>query len=280
MKVVIIGAKGMLGQELVKVFADEDLLLLDKNELDITDAENVDRKIRLERPDLIVNSAAYNAVDDCETKFDLAKKINADGPMNLARAAKEVGARFVHYSTDYVFDGEKIGGYVESDAPAPISKYGESKSLGERVVDICDKCYLIRTSRLYGAPALSEGAKKSFVDVMLTLAESRPELNIVAEELSCPTYAVDLAVATKNLIDSQKDFGVYHFVNEGACTWCEFAEEIFNIVGKNVILIPVKSDHFPRPAKRPKYSRLLNTKFAPLRSWREALKDYLEGRQI
>jgi dTDP-4-dehydrorhamnose reductase len=278
MKVLIIGAKGMLGQELARAFSGNDLLLWDKEALDITDAQMVEQKICSERPWLIINSAAYNLVDDCETKFDLAKSINADGPKNLAKAASKIGAIFVHFSTDYVFDGAKVDGYVETDLPSPISKYGESKMLGESIVDYHDKYYLIRTSRLFGKPAISEGAKKSFVDVMLALAETKPELKVVAEEVGSPTYVVDLADAVAKLVTSAVPFGTYHLANDGACTWFEFAQEIFKIAKKNVTLIPVRGDHFPRPAKRPQYSRLLNTKAALLRPWQEALKNYLEGR--
>ena len=278
MKVAIIGANGMLGQELVKVFADTDLLLWDKNEIDIIDASAVEQKICSSKPDLVINAAAYNAVDDCETNFEIAKKINADGVINLAKAAQKLGACFVHYSTDYVFDGKNVDGYSETDAPAPISKYGESKMLGEKSLDYNRQSYLIRTSRLFGKPAISDGAKKSFVDVMLALAQNKKELMVVNEELSCPTYVVDLAWATRALIYSKKDYGIYHLTNDGACSWLDFVKEIFKIAQKDVILIPVGSDHFPRPAKRPKFSRLLNTKFDKLRPWQEALKNYLEGR--
>ncbi len=267
----------MLGQELAKVFAKDDLLLWDRNEIDIVDAAAVEQKVCSSKPDLIINAAAYNAVDDCETNFEIAKKINAGGPVNLAKAANEVGAVLIHYSTDYVFDGNRVEGYKENDIPAPISKYGESKMFGEKALNEHTKSYLIRTSRLFGKLASSEGAKKSFVDVMLNLAENKKELMVVDEELSCPTYVVDLAQATKALIDSKKDFGIYHLTNHGACSWLDFAKEIFKIAKKDVILIPVGSDHFPRPAKRPKFSCLLNTKFAPLRTWQEALKNYLEG---
>lgn len=267
----------MLGQELAKVFTDAELLLWDKNEIDIVDAQAVEQKICSTKPDLIINAAAYNAVDDCETNFEIAKKINADGPINLAKTANKIGAMLVHYSTDYVFDGQKIDGYSENDIPAPISKYGESKLLGEAVLNFSDKVYLIRTSRLFGKPATSDGAKKSFVDVMLNLAQTKKELAVVNEELSCPTYVVDLAQATKALVDSKKDFGIYHLINDGACSWLDFAKEIFKIAKKDVILIPVGSEHFSRPAKRPKFSRLLNTKFNKVRPWQEALKNYLEG---
>lgn len=275
MKILIIGAKGMLGQELAKAFIGNELVLWDKEELDITDFERVKKTIKELQPELIINSAAFNAVDDCEQNFDLAKKINYDGPVNLAKAANMVGAFFVHYSTDYVFDGERRDGYVEYDLPAPISKYGESKYLGEEVLEHNDAIYLIRTSRLFGKQASAIGAKKSFVEVMLKLADEKEELEVVNEEVSNPTYVVDLAYQTKLIVDGNYSPGIYHATNEGGCTWYEFALEIFKLSGKTVRVKPVGGEKFPRPAKRPKFSSLRNTKLPKMRSWQEALGEFL-----
>ena len=279
MKILIVGAKGMLGQELATVFSDSTLILWDKNDLDITNGEVVEKKIEELRPELIINSAAYNNVDACETNFELAKAVNGDGPINLAKAAEKVEATFIHYSTDYVFEGTKESGYNEDDQPAPISKYGESKLFGERVLDYCKRCYVIRTSRLYGLPAVSDGAKKSFVDVMLKLAEDKDSLEVVDEEFSNPTYVVDLALKTRELFDGKLPHGLYHVVNEGACTWYEFATEIFKLADKGVTIKPVASTVYNRPAKRPKYSSLINNKLPKLRNWREALAAYLIQRE-
>jgi len=265
----------MLGQQLATVFANHDLTLYDKEQLDITNADQVEQKISSVRPDLVINSAAYNDVDACETNFNLAKSINADGPVNLAKTCQKINATFIHYSTDYVFDGTKKEGYLESDTPNPISKYGESKLLGERALNFCDKCYIIRTSRLFGKPAISDGAKKSFVDVMVALSESRDTLDVVDEELSNPTLVNDLATQTRLILDGNYDYGIYHGVNEGACTWFTFAQEIFEILAKNVTINPVTSSKFPRPASRPAFSSLLNTKSPKLRPWQDALKEYL-----
>ena len=268
----------MLGAQLQKVFAAHDLVCCDREEIDITSEEQVEQKVLEIKPDLIVNSAAFNDVDRCETDFDIAKAVNSDGPINIAKAAQKVGAVFVHYSSDYVFDGTKKDGYVEIDQPGPISRYGESKLGGEKVFNYCDKAYVIRTSRLFGSPAKSEGAKKSFVDVMLFLSETRDSLDVVDEEFSNPTFVNDLAAQTKVLVDGNYDFGLYHGVNEGACTWFEFAKAIFEILGKNVTINPVSSDKFPRPAKRPEFSSLINTKLPKLRHWREALSAYLNSK--
>ena len=254
---------------------DHDLILWGSADLDITKEKDVEQKICSLAPDLIINAAAYNDVDQAETEFKTANAVNTQGPINIAKASQKVNAIFVHFSTDYVFDGTRKEGYTESDTPNPISKYGESKLGGEKARDYCEKCYIIRTSRLYGKPAISKSAKKSFVDTMLKLAQERDSLDIVDEELSCPTYAPDLAQFTRDLVESGSKFGIYHGVNQGSCTWFEFAKEIFAISGKDVTINPVKGDKFPRPAKRPQFSVLLNTKRPQLRSWKEALKEYL-----
>ena len=276
MKTLIIGAKGMLGQELAKIFKGYDLHLWDKEEIDITLVDRVREKVAELNPDLIINAAAYNLVDNCETDFELAKKINYDGPVNLAKAAQAIGATLVHYSTDYVFEGTKKDGYREYDLPAPVSKYGESKYLGEEVLEHNPATYLIRTSRLFGRMATSAGAKKSFVEVMIKLAKEKEELELVNEELSCPTYVVDLAWQTKALVEGNEPTGVYHVTNDGACTWLEFAQEIFRLSGRAPRVIPVSGNKFPRPAKRPAYSALINTKLPKMRSWQAALKDFLQ----
>ena len=276
MKTLIIGSKGMLGQELAKVFARDDLILWDREDIDITDNQMVDEKIRLLKPDLIINAAAYNAVDEAEEMSELAFSVNAGGPRNLAMIAKELLIVFVHYSTDYVFEGEKEKGYTEEDIPNPVSEYGRSKLAGELAVqEIGGKYYIIRLSRLFGKPALSVGAKKSFVDVMRKLAEEKDSLDVVDEEFSCPTYALDVANRTKEIVEGDYDYGIYHAANNGACTWYGLAEEIFKVLNKKMVLSRVGSDMFPRPARRPRYSVLINEKMPMMRNWQEALKEYL-----
>lgn len=277
MKIVIFGAKGMLGQELVKALSDQEVLAWDKADCDITNQAEVESKIIAEQPGMIINSAAYNDVDGAETNKDTADSLNGYAVGYLAQAAKKVGAVMVHYSTDYVFRGDKKEGYSEEDRPEPVSAYGKSKFLGEQeLLKNADKYYLIRLSRLFGNAAKIEGAKKSFVDKMLELAAVKKELDVVDEELSSPTYAPDLAKRTRELVEGKKDFGVYHGANSGACTWYGFAQEIFKIKGIKIKLNPVPASKFPRPAARPMYSILLNTKLSAARSWQEALRDYLK----
>jgi len=278
MKIIITGAKGMLAQELAKEFASAQLLLWDREELDITDQALVMGKIAQEKPDLIINTASYNNVDAVEVDdFALADAINTQGPINLATACSACGATLIHYSTDYVFDGENQAGYDELAEPKPLSAYGRTKLGGEAVLNFNDKTYLIRTSRLFGFPAKGENAKKSFVDIMLKLGPEKKELSLVDEEKSCPTYVVDLAKQTKFLLEKNYPFGIYHITNSGACTWFGFANEIFRQAGLSVKTIPVSSSNYPRPARRPNLSELINTKLPPLRSWQEALADYLKN---
>lgn len=276
MKILIIGAKGMLGQELAKVFQKDNPLLWDRKEIDIANKKEVRQKIGDLKPNLVINAAAYNDVDGAEKNRDLANKINGLAVGHLSKIINAFRGILVHYSTDYVFKGDKKEGYQESDQPEPQSAYARSKYLGEQELQAnTDRFYLIRLSRLFGKPAISEVAKKSFVDLMLELAKTKKEINVVNEELSSPTYAPDLAQRTKEIIDWQKPFGVYHASNSGACTWFDFAKEIFTIKKINVKLNPVPASFFPRPAVRPKYSILINTKLPAMRSWQNALKEFI-----
>ncbi len=277
MNILIIGAQGMLGQYLAEKFAEVgQLWLKDKKDLDITDAEAVLKLLDELRPDLVINSAAYNDVDGCENNFALASAVNGQGPINLAKACANIDAKFVHYGTDYVFRGDDKNGYREDSEPDPISKYGQSKLAGESALRYCENTYIVRTSRLFGKSGRGEGVKKSFVDLMIGLAENRDSLQVVDEEYGNPTYAEDLATQTKILIQGDYEPGIYHGVNRGVCTWHEFAKEIFKIKKIDIEIIPVGADKFPRIARRPAFSELHNTKLPPNRTWQEALAEYLQ----
>lgn len=271
MKIVLIGANGMLGTELKKIFKDQDLIAWDVEDVSIVDKDRIISKIKGAKPDVIINAAAYTAVDDCEENQELACQVNGEGPGNLAIAAKETNATLIHYSTDYIFNGEKKDGYDEEyDKVDPVNVYGESKALGEKLIKESGcKYYIIRTAWLYG-----EGGN-NFVDTMIKLGQEKDELKIVNDQIGCPTYAVDLADRTKELIKNNVPSGVYHITNSGSCSWYEFACEIFKIKKIDVKAIPCASDEFPRPAKRPAYSILINTKIEPVRPWKDALKEYL-----
>lgn len=272
MKILIIGYKGMLGLELAQVFSDYELTTWDTDNIDITNKDLTFSKIKALKPKIIINAAAYTAVDDCEEKQELALAVNGEGPGNLAFIAKELGALLIHYSTDYIFSGEKKDGYNEDYIEInPVNVYGESKAVGEaKIKDSGCKYYIIRTAWLYGQNG------KNFVDTMIKLSAEKDELKIVADQHGCPTYAVDLALTTRQMIENKVTTGIYHVTNSGSCSWYEFAREIFRLKKIEVKTNPCTTDEFPRPAKRPKYSILLNTKLPPIRSWQEALAEYLQ----
>ena len=284
MKIIILGAKGMLGQELVREFSKKNYEVVgwDKDELDITDYIVTATKISDLHPDIVINAVALNAVDKIEEDekvFELAKKINGEAVGNLAGICKEINSILVHFSSDYVFKGDKQEGYKEDDETDPVNKYGESKAMAEEeILEIGGKFYIIRLSKLFGKPAASEGAKKSFVDMMIWLATEggKTHLDLVDEEISCVTYAPDLAKLTRTIIEEGRPFGIYHGSNSGVSSWYEWAKEIFKIKKIDIEITPVSGDKFLRPAKRPMYSELLNTKLMGQRDWKEALNEYLQ----
>ncbi|MFC1687642.1 dTDP-4-dehydrorhamnose reductase [Patescibacteria group bacterium] len=276
MSVLIIGATGMLGQELGKVFAEKDPILWSRKEIDISNGEEVENRIGTIQPDIVINAAAYNHVDGAEQEKDLAKQINGLAVGYIARAVRAYGGLLIHYSTDYVFKGDIPEGYNEAAQPDPQSVYAQSKFFGEQeLAQQMDRYYLIRLSRLFGKKGTGKSVKESFVDKMIRLSETHESVQVINEEVSNPTFATDLAKKTKEILDTKKDFGIYHVTNAGSCTWYEFAQEIFAQIGWNGTLEPVPASTFPRPAERPKFSVLINTKLPKMRTWQEALKDYL-----
>lgn len=279
--IVILGGKGMLGQDLARVFDDKRTFVWDRDDVDITDPQALREKLEYFTPRTVINAAAYNNVDGIEENERdraIADAVNAQAPRNLAAICADIDATLVHFSTDYVFDGTKESGYSESDAPAPVSVYGKSKLAGEQaVLESTARAYVIRTSRLFGHAGVSNVSKASFVDTMLTLGSESDTLDIVDEEVSSPTYTPDLAGQTRVLLDGDYAPGIYHISNTGACTWYTFAQEIFRITGIHVDVTAVTSATFPRPAQRPAFSELKNTKLPELRRWQEALADYLSN---
>ncbi len=262
-KTLIFGAGGMLGTELCAVFPDA--VKLEHRDLDIRDRDKVIETIEMNGPDVVINAAAYTAVDDCEDNRELAFDINGAAPGYIAEGCRREGAVLVHYSTDYIFDGSKKE-YIESDSPNPINEYGRSKLMGEtNIIENTDNYRIIRTSWLYGAHG------KNFVDTMLMLSARMDKVKVVNDQFGKPTYAFDLARKTKELVSLPA--GIYHITNDGVCSWYEFASAII----KNTV--PCTSDEFPRKARRPKYSVLVNTKTAPMRHWRDALAEYLNNRK-
>lgn len=276
--ILILGSQGMLGGELKRTFSRA--LGWDRKEIDISEAGELENKIIAlgEKPAAIINCAAYNNVDGAETEKDKAFLINATAVGNIAKTCKKLSIPLVHFSTNYVFDGEK-GEYQESDQPNPVSIYGQSKYEGEKFVQQnCLRYYIIRTAVLFGQEAESKYAKKSFIEVMLGLSEKTATIKAVNDEINSLTYVADLAKAVESLIAKKQPFGIYHITNSGQASWFDFAKEIFDIAGKKINLIPVASSDFLRQAKRPKKAVLLNTKLPPLRSWQEALREFLSQR--
>lgn len=285
MKILILGGQGNLGTQLNRIFAvDFETVSWDRDDLDVLDFPLLIENITELKPALIINAIAYNAVDKCEDKtgYELALKLNAELPAILAEQARQLGAVLIHYSSDYVFNGTvDKKEFNEDDTPNPINKYGESKFAGER--EILKQAargldyYLIRTSKLFGPKGSSPEAKSSFFEIMFNLSKEKKELTVVSEELSCFTYTVDLAEATKRLWEIEAPYGIYHLINEGACTWFEGAEVLFRLKKLVLNLRPVRSENLLRAARRPKFSVLKNTKIKKLRNWQEALREYLSN---
>jgi dTDP-4-dehydrorhamnose reductase len=284
-KVLIIGSRGMLGQELVKAFeADKEyeVTAWDLPEIDVTDEAQIDSKISILAPQIIINATGYNDVDKAEqdAEFFKAIKLNGLAPRYLAEAARECRAILVHYSSDYVFDGREKSGYFETDHTHPICRYGESKLIGEQAVRCSlEEHYVIRLQRLFGEPAKSNLAKKSFFSKMLELAETQKTIDVINSELGNFTYAVDLAVRTRYLIEHVLPFGVYHITNETpAATWYGAAKILFSEILKrsDVELTPVSADKFKRPATRPEFI-ILRSRLHAMRPWPMALAEFLQN---
>lgn len=273
-KILILGAKGMLGRQLLAEFG-AGAIGWDREESDVTRFSDLRLKIRDSGPDAIINCVAFNDVDGAEERGEIADLLNAEVAAELAKITNELGIPLVHFSTNYVFDG-KQGEYLESDRPAPLSVYGRSKYRGEQLIrQNADKFYLVRTAVLFGEKGVSELSKKSFVEIMLELSEKTATIKAVNDEVNSLTYVADLAANVKRLLDEQVPFGIYHITNSGSASWYDFAKEIFSITGKKINLIPVPSTDFPRKAVRPNKAVLLNTKLPAIRPWQEALREFL-----
>ncbi len=284
MPILILGAQGNLGSQLNKIFSDDyNTVAWDREDFDVLDFELLREKILKLRPRLIINTVAFNAVDLCENKDGFAKalKLNAELPGVLADIALRIQAILIHYSSDYVFSGtEDKQFFIENETPNPINKYGESKFAGE--LELKKRAanglnyYLIRTSKLFGPAGTSEAAKPSFFELMLNLASKGGELTVVKEELSCFTYTFDLAQATKRLWELKVPFGEFHLINEGPCTWYEAVTEFFALQKLSVKIRAIRSEDLLRAARRPKFSVLKNTKVKKLRTFSQALLEYVD----
>lgn len=277
MKVLVTGAAGQLGQDVVKELERKghEAVGVDRHQLDITDAGAVHSMITDVKPDAILHCAAYTNVDKAEEDREAAYNVNAVGSENLAKAAADNHSKLLYVSTDYVFDGSATEPYEVDHPTKPLGVYGETKLAGEEMVQKhLERYYIVRTAWVYGIHG------NNFVKTMLKLGAERDELGVVHDQVGSPTYTVDLARFMVELAETDK-YGVYHASNEGVCSWYEFAIEIFKQAGIDVKVNPLTTEQFPRPAERPKYSVLSKKKIAeqgltPFRNWKEALTAYLE----
>lgn len=274
-KILVTGCNGQLGRAVNEEYKNDDVQLIntDVAELDITNIEQVIMFVEEQKPDVIINCAAHTNVNACESQWDLAYKINAIGPRNLSIAANKVGAKMMHISTDYVFDGTATEPYNEFSPVAPLGAYGKTKLEGERFVQqFADKFFIIRTAWLYG-----EG--KNFVRTMLELSKTNDVVRVVGDQIGSPTSAKELAKMI-HVLEPTDNYGVFHGTCEGYCSWADFTEKIFEYAGVDTKVQHITTDEYPTPAKRPAYSVLDNYmlslttdfKFA---NWEDALREYL-----
>lgn len=275
MRILVTGANGMLGRDLVPVLSE-------RHQVDGVDIEDFDltgpgstQAIASRRPEMVMHLAAMTNVDGCERDPERAMLVNGQGTRNVAEACRRLAIPMLYISTDFIFDGTKKEPYVENDAPNPLGHYGRSKLAGEEAVKgLLDKYYIVRVSWLFGRHG------KNFVSTILQRAKEHGEVKVVDDQTGSPTYAWDLAEALAVLAESNR-YGIYHITNSGACTWYGLAAEAVRLAGIRARVTPISSAEFPTPTRRPAYSVLGNYNWIsgfgrPLREWREALADYVK----
>ena len=291
-RILVTGTKGQVGKELEQVLPALGEIIIcerptahprgDRSLIDLSQPDMIRQVIREIKPDIIVNTAAYTAVDKAESEIDLAYNVNGTAPSILAEEAQQIGALLLHISTDYVFDGQKNTPYLEDDTTNPLSIYGKSKLAGEEgIKQNCERYLILRTAWVYGTYGVG-----NFVKTMLRLGADRQELKVVVDQVGSPTWAKDIAVAIAGLLE-QEATGIYHFTNSGVASWYDFALNIFEEakqIGfplKIERVLPITTDEYPTPAKRPAYSVLSGKKIAAALGnyppyWRDSLKQMLK----
>ncbi len=286
MRIVLIGARGQLGTDLLlRLQKRHDVVPLAHTDIELTDATAVERVLANAEPELVINAAAYNFVDRAEDEPDVAFAVNGLGPRNLAQFCGGRDLPILHVSTDYVFgqDADRTTPYAETECPGPVSAYAVSKLAGEYFVrGLCQRHFVVRTCGLYGHAALAGGGKGNFIETMLRLGKEKDSLRIVDDQCCTPTATSDLAGAIAALIET-RSYGLYHATNGGSTTWCGLAREIFRIADIDVAVAPITTEEFRAKALRPHYSVLDTTKLtttigSELSDWQAALKTYLDGR--
>jgi dTDP-4-dehydrorhamnose reductase len=276
MRVLVTGADGQLGYDVVKRLDENSIECLGTsiNELDITDEAQTNRVITNYNPDVVVHCAAYTAVDKAEDERELCYNVNVLGTKYVAAACKEIDAKMLYISTDYVFDGEGNQPFEVTDKPNPINYYGKTKYEGElEVQNLLDKYFIIRISWVFGVNG------NNFIKTMLRLAKERDEISVVADQIGSPTYTYDLTKLIVEMLQTEK-YGIYHATNEGYCSWYDFACEIFRQAGLDVQVKPIKTEDYITKAKRPKNSRLSKRKLVQqglcgLKEWKGALREFI-----
>ncbi len=277
MRVLVTGYDGQLGYEVINHLEDHGVPCrgVDVRDFDLTDATAVNTYVSEYRPDAIIHCAAFTAVDQAETARDLCFNVNVVGTENLARACLGIGAKFMYLSTDYVFDGAGESPFEVSAPRNPLNYYGQTKAMGEQtVMNLLNRFFIVRSSWIFGRNG------QNFVKTMLRLGNEKPVLEVVADQIGSPTYAVDLAALLVTMIGTEQ-YGIYHATNEGYCSWAEFAEAIMTAASLPARIKPIASEQFPAAARRPKNSRLAKTSldqagFSRLPPWPDALNRYLQ----
>lgn len=274
MKILLTGADGQLGKEIQNLLFEDGIVIIpfSKKQLDITNRHQIKEVLNKYQPNVIINAAAFTKVDLCEVDVEKAYLVNAIGPFNLAFEAKQMNCKFVHISTDYVFNGEKSTPYEVDDVTGPNTMYGKSKKVGEELVTaINNESIIIRTSWLYGHSG------DNFVKTMVNLSNKLDEIRVVNDQIGCPTYTKDLVLILKALLNEAP--GIYHVTNIGKCSWYEFACEILTFLDRKTKIIPVTTQEYGTKTPRPMYSVLSNKKLVDLqisqRDWKDALYEFL-----
>ncbi len=286
LKIALIGVNGQLGTDINNRFGIKGIKLtglVGLKDINVSDYKMSESIIKNLDPDLVINTAAFHDVDLCEDEARSVFEVNVMGVRNIAIICKKMNIPLMHFSTDYIFDGKKKEPYIEDDCASPLSLYGISKLAGEQVMRyLLDKYYIIRLSGLYGHAGSAGKGNTNFVEQVIKMSEKGKEIKVVNDQVLTPTSTVDVAAKLFELIQTGK-YGVYHMTNTGSCSWYEFACEIFKLMKLPAKILPTTTEEFGAKAKRPHYSVLDNLNLrkiglTDLKSWKEALRDYIESR--